>query len=105
MYTSRTVRRYKYYHSNCITAGIQKQPTRQTTIHATEINKQSKGVNTCIGTIATEQIDPWQDVPKQVFTSYFRLFILTAFNVVSRVGFLVVTGVCISILLSLPKKT
>ena len=40
-----------------------------------------------------DQIDPWQVVPKQVFTPYFRLLISTAFVVVSRVDYLGVTGV------------
>ena len=37
---------------------VQGQPTRQKTTYATEINKQSNGVNTCLGTIATDQFDP-----------------------------------------------
>ena len=72
---------------------VQRQPTRQKTTYATEINKQSNGVNTCLGTIATDQFDPWQVVHRQVFTSYSRLLISTAFVVVSLYGCLGVTGV------------
>ena len=39
------------------------------------------------------QVDPWQIVPRQVFTPNFHLLISTAFVVVSRVGCLGVTGV------------
>ena len=42
---------------------------------------------------ATDQTDPWQVVPRQVFTPYNRLLISTAFVVVSRVGCLGETGV------------
>ena len=42
--------------------------------------------------LATDQIDPWQVVPRQVFTPYSRLLISTAFVVVSHVGCFVVTG-------------
>ena len=43
--------------------------------------------------LATGQFDLWQVVPRQVFTSYFRLFISTVFVVVSRSGCLGITGV------------
>ena len=43
--------------------------------------------------LATDQFDPWQIVPRQVFTSYSRLLISTAFVVVSHVGCLGVNGV------------
>ena len=43
--------------------------------------------------LATEQFDPWQVVPRQVFTHYSCLLISTAFVVVSCVGCLGVTGV------------
>ena len=43
--------------------------------------------------LATDQFDPWQVVPRQVFTLYSRLLISTAFVVASRVGCLGVTGV------------
>ena len=40
------------------------------------------------------QFDPWHVLPRQVFTPYSRLLISIAFSVVSRVGCLVVNGVC-----------
>ena len=40
-----------------------------------------------------DQIDPWQVVPRQVFTPYSRLLISAALVVVSRVGCLGVTAV------------
>ena len=45
--------------------------------------------------LATDQFDPCQVVPRQVFTPYSRLLILTAFVVVSRVGCIGVTGMLI----------
>ena len=39
------------------------------------------------------QFDPWQVVPRQIFTPYSRLLISTAFVVVSRVGCLGESGV------------
>ena len=41
-----------------------------------------------------DQFDPWQFVPRQVFTPYSHLLISTAFVVVSHVDCLGVTGVC-----------
>ena len=41
----------------------------------------------------TDQFDPWQVVSRQVFTPYSRLLISVAFDVVSRVDCLGVTGV------------
>ena len=46
--------------------------------------------------LATDQFDPWQVVPRQVFTVYSRLLISNVFAVVSRVGCHGVTGVYIS---------
>ena len=40
-----------------------------------------------------DQTDPWQVVPKQVFTPYSPLLISTVFVVVSRVSYLWVTSV------------
>ena len=40
-----------------------------------------------------DQFDPWQVVPKRVFTPYCRRLISIAFVVVSRVGCLGVTSV------------
>ena len=40
-----------------------------------------------------DQFDPWQAVPRQVFTFYSRMLILTAYFVVSRVGCLRKSGV------------
>ena len=45
-------------------------------------------------TTTTYQFNPWQVVPRQVFTPYSHLLISTAFVVVSLLGFLWVT-VCI----------
>ena len=42
---------------------------------------------------ATDLSDPWQVVPRQVFTPYSRLLISTAFVFVRHVGCLGVTGV------------
>ena len=62
---------------------------RQRTTNATKINKQSKVWEQ----LATDQFDPWQVVPRQVFTPFSRLLISTALVVVSGVGCLGVTGV------------
>ena len=43
--------------------------------------------------LATDQTDPWQVVPRQVFTPYDCLMISVAFVVLCRVGYLGVTGV------------
>ena len=43
--------------------------------------------------LATDQTDPWQDVPRQVFTPYDCLLISVAFVVLCRVGYLWVTSV------------
>ena len=43
--------------------------------------------------LATDQFDPWQVVPEQVFIPYSCLLISTAFVFFSRVGYLGVTGV------------
>ena len=40
-----------------------------------------------------DQTDPWQVVPRNVFTSYYCLLILIAFVVLCRVGCLRVTSV------------
>ena len=40
-----------------------------------------------------DQFDPWQVVPRQVFTPHSCLLISTAFVIVSRVGCLGVMGV------------
>ena len=69
----------------------QRQATPQRKTKATEINKQSYGVNTCLGTTCHKSV--WQVVPRQVFTPYFHLLISTAFVVVSHAGCLRVTGV------------
>ena len=53
-----------------------------------EINRQSEGVNTCLEQIATDQTDPWQVVPRQVFTPYECLLVSVAFVVLCRVGYL-----------------
>ena len=43
--------------------------------------------------VATDQTDPWQSVPRQIFTPYDCLLISVAFVVLCRVGCLWVTGV------------
>ena len=40
-----------------------------------------------------DHFDPWQVVPRQVFTPYSRLLISVAFVVASCIGCLMVTGV------------
>ena len=53
-----------------------------------QFNKQSLGVNTCLGkNLPRISFDPWQVVPRQAFTPYSRLLISTAFVVVSCVCF------------------
>ena len=47
--------------------------------------------------IATDQTDPWQVVPRQVFTPYDCLLISVAFVVLCRVGCLWVIGVVVII--------
>ena len=42
---------------------------------------------------ATDQTDPWQVVPRQVFTPFDCLLLSVAFVVLCRVGCLWVTGV------------
>ena len=39
-----------------------------------------------------DHFDPWQIVPRQVLIPFSRLLISTAFVVVSRIGFLGVSG-------------
>ena len=46
--------------------------------------------------LATDQFDPWQVFPRQVFIPYSRLLISAVFVVVNRVGCLGVTGEAIS---------
>ena len=47
--------------------------------------------------LATDQTDPWQVVPSQVFTPYDCLLISVDFVVLCRVGCLWVTGVVVVI--------
>ena len=69
------------------------QRDRETT-NATEINKKSKGVNTCLGNNSPRiKLVRGKLFPRQVFTPYSRLLISNEFVVVSRVGCLGVTGV------------
>ena len=82
--------------SKTITLVTQRQPvTRQRTTNTTEIDKQSQGVIPLWKQLATDQSDPWQVVPRQVFIPNSCLLISNAFVVVSRVGCLGVTGVII----------
>ena len=46
-----------------------------------------------------DQFDPWQVLPRQVFTHYSHLLISTAFVVVSRIGCLGVSGVLYGLLI------
>ena len=43
--------------------------------------------------LATDQTDPWQVVPRHVFTAYYCLLIPVAFIVVGHIGCLEVTCV------------
>ena len=56
----------------------QRQPTRQRTTNATEINKQPYGVNIFWEILAMDQSDLWQIVPRQEFTPYSHLLLSTA---------------------------
>ena len=47
--------------------------------------------------LATDQTDPWQAVPRQVFSAYDCLLISVAFVVLCRGGCLWVTGMIIGI--------
>ena len=77
--------------SSLNTPVTQRQPTRQRTTNATEINKQSLGSKYLSGgKLATDKL---QVVPRQVFTPNSRLLISAAFVVLSRVGCFGVTGV------------
>ena len=73
--------------------GYTEKPTRQRTTNATEINKQSKGVNTCPGTTCHGSVLSVASCSKALFTPFSCLLISIAFVVVSRVGCLGVTGV------------
>ena len=67
---------------------------RDRTTNAMEINIQSKGVNTCLGTTCHRvSVICGKLIPDGylLFTPYFHLLISTAFVVVSRVGCLEVT--------------
>ena len=66
-----------------LTSDTPRQPTRLTTTSAVEINRRKKG----------DQFDPWQVVPRQVFTRYDCLLISVAFVVLCRVDCLWVTSV------------
>ena len=47
-----------------------------------EINRREKGVNTCLGTSCHgSETDPWQLVPRQVFTPFDCLLISVEFVV------------------------
>ena len=73
---------------------------QRTTTKATEINKHSVSWNKYLSgnsltqweQLATDQFDPWQVIPGQVFTPYSCLLISTAFDFVSHVGCLGVIG-------------
>ena len=65
----------------------------------TTINRREKVVTTCMGTschgsvFTTDQTDPWQVVPRQVFTPDDCLLIPVAFVVLCRGGCPWVTSV------------
>ena len=69
------------------TPGIPRQPTRLTTTNAVEINRREYGIPIWEH-LATDQTDPWQVVPREVYTPYDCLLISVAFVV------LLVTSVC-----------
>ena len=79
-------------HQNILTPTTQRQPTQQGTTNATKIDKRSELISV-LEQFATDQFDPWQIVPRQVFTPYSRLLVSTSFVVVSRIDCLGVTGV------------
>ena len=58
-------------------------------IPVTRDNKRDREQQTLLKSISShrefDEFDPWQIVPRQIFTTYSRLLISTAF-VVSRVG-------------------
>ena len=70
--------------SNSCLLITQRQPTQQRTINTTELVREE---------LATDQFDPWQVVPRQIFTLHSRLLTSTSFVVVSRVRCLGVTVV------------
>ena len=74
--------------------------TRLTPTNAVEINRRNSVLIPGWEQLATDQTDPWQFVPRQVFTPYDCLLISVAFVVLSRVGCLWGTGVKFLILLS-----
>ena len=73
---------------------------RLTPTNAVEINRRNSVLIPVWEQLATDQTDPWQFVPRQVFTPYDCLLISVAFVVLSRVGCLWGTGVKFLILLS-----
>ena len=54
------------------------------TTNTVEINKQQKGVNTCVG--RTCHSNQWQVVPKQLFASYNSLLISSALVAIQSHG-------------------
>ena len=65
---------------------------RKRTTNATETNKHREKIPVWVQ-LAKDQFDPWQVGPRQVLAPHSRLLISTAFDVLSRVGCLGITGV------------
>ena len=56
--------RLREYEGFAYTLVTPRQPTRLTTTNAIETNKQEYGVNLFREQVATDQLDPWQIVPR-----------------------------------------
>ena len=76
-----------------ITPVSPRQPTRLTKTNAVEISRRERVKTPVWEQLATDQIDPSQDVPRRVFTPYHCLLITVAVVVLCLVGCLWVTGV------------
>ena len=70
-----------------------RQSARQRTAGATKIDRHHWELIPVWEQLATDQLDPWQIVPRWVFAPSSSLLVSTAFIVVGRVGCLEVTGV------------
>ena len=92
MFTSRqTEMEIVKFEPTLVTPVTQRQPKRQRTTNATEINKQSQGVKyLCENTLPRITL-----IRGKLFTPYSRLLISTAFALVSRVGCLGATSVLV----------
>ena len=84
--------KYCFFVSLLSSPHIPRQPTLLTT-KTVETNRRELGVDTCLEQLATDPPDPWQVVPRQVFTPNDCLLISVVFVVLCRVCFLWETGV------------